>query len=846
MKRSPIRWLSLAILGLGGLGLCAVYALACSYVYLAPSLPTAEKALPVPLRVLTRDGKLISRFSEQRRIPVRYEDIPALVREAVLSAEDDRFFEHHGFDWMGILRALVMDTVTAQAGQGGSTISQQAARNMFLSLDKTARRKLSEVFVTYRMEKDFTKEQILATYLNVVFFGQRSYGIAAAAETYYGRTLDELSVAQAATLAGIIQAPARYNPIVNAPAAEGRRSYVLRRMTHLGYISAATAAAAAREPVATHGYAPKTDVEGAYGAELVRQEIVRRYGPNAVNAGYTVYTTLDETKQTAATRALRQGLMIYDRRYGYRGRVAKLVLSADPSVEDLENGLEKFPVVGELQPAVVTSVADNSAAIYIRNQGAARISWEGLSWARRAVAGGVGAAPRKAADIVQRGDVIYISNDEHGKLQLAQVPAAQAAIVSLDPHDGAILALVGGFDFHSNEFNRVTQAHRQPGSGFKPFLYSAALENGLTAASVMLDMPIVTGGGSDAEDRYRPKNAEGGFGGPMRLREALVHSRNLVSIRVLQRVGFDKVIDYASRFGFDPNAMPRDLTLALGSQLATPLQMATAYAVFANGGFRVEPYLITRIEDATGKVVFEAQPKIACPACEPPPAQAVAAVDAPAPTSPAPAAAATGAAATTTAAAPANPTPSSSAPVPPDRRAPRVITAQNAWLMTDIMHDVAARGTGKATQELGRDDLAGKTGTTDAGTDNWFNGFNANLVATVWLGYDDMRSLGEHEEGATTAVPMWNLYMREALRGTPSARMPRPDGLVDIRISPTTGAPVSPTDPNGITEIFIADHLPEGSQAVYDTAAPSGPAASGTPAGNPARPAGSTGGTPIF
>ncbi len=806
MNSPYLRWLRRIVLAVASLVLVVCFALACTFVYLAPSLPTAETMhnieLAVPLRVYTQGGELVSQIGEQRRIPVRFEDIPPLVREAVLAAEDDRFFEHSGVDWMGLSRAMFKVATSGRAVQGGSTITQQAARQLFLNLNKTLRRKLAELFVTWRMERDFTKQQILATYLNVIFFGQRSYGIAAAAETYYGKKLDELSVAQAATLAGVIQLPTR-NPMTNPRATEGRRSYVLGRMLKLGYIDKATAEAAAKEPVASRGFAPLTDVEAAYVAELARQEIVSRFGQSAINSGYKVFTTLDGHMQTAANNALRLGLIEYDRRYGYRGRLGNVELSSVPAMEELEDRLERFRPVNILQPAVVTEVADTSVQVYIREQGAARINWDGLSWARKPAGKGVGPAVHNAAEIVKRGDVVYVITGEKGNLQLAQLPQAQSALVALNPNSGAILAMVGGFDFYNNAFNRVTQAHRQPGSGFKPFLYSAALENGFTPASVILNQPIVLDDNSDAEEKWRPGNSGGEFGGPTRLREALVRSLNLVSIRILQTIGVDTTINYATKFGFDPQSLPRNLTLALGTQAATPLQMATGYTVFANGGFKVDPYLIARIEDESGKVVFEPQPKLACPTCE--------ATDG-----------------------------AGSASVPADRRAPRVITAQNAWLMSDIMHDVATHGTGRRTQELGRDDLAGKTGTTDKPVrDNWFNGFNSTLVATVWVGYDDERSLGESEEGASTAVPIWNLFMREALRGTPSARMQRPDGLIDLRVSAVTGAPADPGDPDAITEIFIADHLP-GQAGSGD-----GTTTTTTPAGNTGKP-GSAGGEPLF
>jgi penicillin-binding protein 1A len=853
---SYLRWLRWATFGLVGLFLTLSFALACSFVYLAPALPTAENMhsveLAVPLRVYTRTGGLISQIGEQRRIPVSYDQIPDIVRQAVLAAEDDRFFEHSGLDWMGVLRAVLKNVASADAtGQGGSTITQQAARNMFLTLDQTTRRKLSEVFVTYRMERDFTKEQILAIYLNVATFGQRSYGIAAAAETYYGKRLDQLTVSQAATLMGVLPAPSRYNPITNPKAAEVRRNYVLGRMTKLGFIDDATRAAAEKEPVASRGFAPLKDVEADYVAEMARQKIVELYGEAAVNAGYKVYTTLDGRAQAAANRALQIGLIEYDRRHGYRGHLGKVTLPAAADAGELDELLVKFESIGLLLPAVVTKVAETSAEVHIRALGAAKINWDGLSWAQPvSKSGALGARPRKAADVVKRGDVVLVVTDKRGLAQLAQLPRAQAALIALDPEDGAVVSLVGGFDFHHNSFNRVTQARRQPGSGFKPFLYSAALEEGFTPASIILDMPVVRERGDD-EENWRPENSGGGFSGPMRLREALVRSRNLVSIRILQSIGVDAAINHAVKFGFRKESLPRYESLALGVQSASPLEMATGYATFANGGFKVEPYYISRIEDSSGKVVFEAKPKIACTECErqavSPLLETVAVAEAPAteegivvdgaalPADPAvlPEAAPRGPRIRDADAPPAlrelARTQGGPGYLPADRLAPRVLSAQNAWLMSDIMHDVTVRGTAvRATRELKRDDLAGKTGTSQEGRDNWFNGFNTQLVASVWVGFDDDKSLGEGEEGSRTALPIWIHYMREMLRSMPPARMERPGGLIDLRVSPTTGMLADPLDPDAMYETFMLQHQPRMAQPGDSMFAPGAGGASGT------------------
>jgi penicillin-binding protein 1A len=778
--------------------LLGAYALACSYVYLVPSLPSIESMrnveLQVPLRVYTRTGALIAQIGEQRRIPVTYDQIPELVKHAFLAAEDERFFEHHGIDYFGVVRAVLVDVVSGDKSQGASTITMQAARNMFLSLDKTARRKLQETFVTYRMEHEFTKQEIFGLYLNVIFFGQRAYGVAAAAEAFFGKTLDKLDVAEAATIAGLPKAPSRYNPITDPQAATGRRAYVLRRMRELGYINAATAEAANKEPMEARAHAPLFDVEAPYVAEMARLELRQRFGPSAESAGYKVYTTIDGRLQADANRAVRVGLIEYDRRHGWRGPAGHVELPAhgEPDYDDL---VDEYAAIGNLSPAIVLAVADKSARVYVKALGPVEIEWEGLSWARKELRNEtVGPAPKEAAQILARGDVIYVVADGKGHAQLGQIPEAQSALVALDPNDGSIVALVGGFDYFTNKYNRVTQARRLPGSGFKPFLYSAALEHGFTPASVILDAPIVLDG-SGNEDTWRPENVEREFGGPTRMREALVHSRNLVSIRILKEIGIQAAIDYVPRFGFDPKTLPHDLTMALGTMEVTPLDLAAAYAVFANGGYRVLPYFIERIEDGAGQVVWHAAPRRVCPQCEQRAAAGVPGEQ--------------GAQAVRVADA----TQGEPAPLPPAEVAPRVISAQNAYVMDDMMADVIKRGTGVRARSLNRGDIAGKTGTTNEAKDTWFNGFTPFLVATVWVGFDQERPLGEAEEGAHTALPIWINFMGEALKGVTEERRAMPDGIVTLRISPENGTLVSAENPNGVPEIFMADHLPSAQDA---------------------------------
>ncbi len=780
---------------LAGLALVVATLISGAYVFVQPSLPSVEAMrqieLQVPLRVYSRDGKLIAQIGEQRRIPVTYDEVPEMVRQAFIAAEDDQFFQHSGFDYPGIARSLLVNVVPGRRLQGASTITQQTARNLFLTQDRTWRRKVQEMFLTYRIEREFSKQEILGLYLNVISFGKRTYGVAAAADYYFGKDLGELSLAEAATLARVPQAPSRYNPISNPEAAAERRRYVLRRMREIGYIDEATEQRAIAEKVRAREHAQSFDVEAPYLAEMARLELVKRLGAAAQNEGFKIYTTIDPRMQSAANRAVRAGLIDYDRRHGWRGGVERVTLQGTDAEDTLEDLLVGRPSSDPLLPAVVVQVGPKAARVYVRGKGYANIEWEGLSWARRKIGSGTGAAPKAASEIVARGDLVYVTltaTKATGKegatdaappslnARLAQMPEAASALVALKPDDGAILALVGGFDYFdakSGKFNRATQAQRQPGSGFKPFLYSAALENGFTAASLILDAPFVIDD-SSMEEAWRPENSSGEFYGPTRLREALVKSRNLVSIRLLQAIGMSPAMAWAERFGFERARLPRNLTLALGTNSATPLQVATAYAVFANGGYRVQPWFIDRIEDPKGEIVFQAAPRRAgCDAEDN-------------------AAGATG------------------CNLPDALRAPRAISAANAWLMTDFMREAVVRGTGVRARALGRSDIAGKTGTTNESRDTWFNGYSRSVVATVWVGFDQAQPLGEGEEGSRTAVPIWTDFMRDALAGVPQRGWPMPEGLVQARVSLGTGGLASVDDPDGIFETFMLDRMPTG------------------------------------
>ena len=774
-----------------------------AYLFLQPSLPTVEAMrnieLQVPLRVYSRDGKLMAQIGEQRRIPVTYDEVPEMVRQAFIAAEDDQFFRHSGFDYAGILRSLVVNLVPGKRLQGASTITQQTARNLFLTQDRTWRRKVQEMFLTHRIEREFSKQEILGLYLNVISFGKRTYGVAAAADLYYGKKLGELTLAEAATLARVPQAPSRYNPISNPEAAAQRRAYVLRRMREIGYIDEATERAAAVEKVRAREHAQSFDIEAPYVAEMARLELIRRFGAAAQNEGWKIFTSIDSKMQQAANAALREGLLDYDRRHGWRGPLARVTLPEGDAVDALDEVLEGQPSPGKLVPAVVVKVGPKDARLYTRDAGFVDLAWEAISWARPKVGLGTGPSPKRAADVLARGDIVLVSLAKPTppatafKAELAQMPEAAAALVALAPNDGAVRALVGGFDYFDQKvgkFNRATQAKRQPGSGFKPFLYSAALDKGFTTASLILDAPFVIDDPS-MEEAWRPENSSGDFAGPMRLREALVKSRNLVSIRLLQAIGMSPAMQYAERFGFERSTLPRNLTLALGTNSATPLQVAAGYAVFANGGLRIQPWFIERIEDPKGQVVFQAAPRRA--SC------------------------ATGDAAEGADEA-------AGCRLPDEQRAPRAISAANAWLMTDMMREVITRGTGRRALALGRNDLAGKTGTTNEARDTWFNGYNRSLVASVWVGFDQSQPLGEGEEGSRTAVPIWVDFMRGALAGTPQRGWPMPEGLVQARVSPATGELASVDDPSGIFETFLADRMPTGGIL-------GGNEMSGTPAG---------------
>ncbi len=759
-----------------------------AYQYLAPEIPEAASLRDVrtqlPLRVYSRDGKLVAQIGEQRRIPVQFDDIPAVVVDAFLAAEDARFFEHPGVDWQSLLRALLANVSAGSAREGGGTITMQLARNTVLTAEKTLRRKLKEVFLALRLEREFSKQEILTLYLNRIFLGQRAYGIGAAAEVYFDKTVPDLTLAEAAMIAGLPRSPSRDNPVASIERATDRRTYVLRRMLELGKIDQAQHDAAMHETLSNRLHGPIIELEAPYVAEMVRADMLRQHGPEALTAGFSVTTTIDSRLQRAANAATWRTLLEYERRHGYRGPVERIAAAQLGDAATLALVFKRNPGRGSLLPAVTTAVGDRSADFVLRSGAAAVVEWEAMSWARPVInqlQDALGPFPKTPQEVLAVGDVVYLEPLPEGKFRLAQLPAVAGALVALDPNDGAIVALVGGFDFGSSKYNRVIQAQRQPGSAFKPFLYSAALERGFTPATLVNDAPIVLpgGGGAEGGEEWRPQNITRKFYGPTPMREGLVRSRNLVSIRLLRGAGIGFATGHMAQFGFGPQALPANLTLALGTGQVTPLEMARGFAVFANGGALVTPYFVQSVQGANGEQTFAAQPARACSECE---------FDTPVDT--------------------VSSSPSPASPLP--ARAPQAISPANAFVMTDMMTDVVQRGTAqRAAVALKRNDIAGKTGTTSDRRDTWFVGFNADYATAVWVGFDQERSLGENEEGGKTALPMWIYFMEEALRDKPEHRQPEPPGVVRMWVSRASGAPSRAGAPGALFEAFLENFAPQ-------------------------------------
>lgn len=820
-------------LTLTGLFLAGMLTLTGIYAYLAPKLPDIDTLkdvqLQVPLRVFSKEGKLIAEFGEMKRSPLDYNEFPPLLIKAILAAEDYRFFEHPGVDYQGILRAAVNLLRTGERSQGGSTITMQVARNFFLSSEKTFLRKFSEIFLSLKIENEITKQDILALYLNKIYLGKRAYGFAAAAEVYYGKSLQELSLPQLAMVAGLPKAPSRYNPVVNPERAILRRDYVLGRMHDLKFISSENYELAKNTLDDASVYSKEIEAEAPYVAEMVRSEVVKYFGDIAYTAGLQVYTTIDAKLQTAANQALRDSLLAYERRHGYRGTESHIDPFTSPLPDDMSSWdevLAKLPTINGLQSALVFDVDEQSVYAYTDQGNVAYIPWEKLNWARRYIADNhLGPELEKASDVLKIGDIIRITPKRDGCTWLAQIPKVGGAIVSLHPDDGSVLALSGGFDFYQSKFNRVIQAKRQPGSSFKPFIYTAALDKGYTAASIINDAPVVFDA-PGLEDTWRPENYSGKFFGPTRLRQALTKSRNLVSIRLLRDIGIGYAVRYVTRFGFRRADLPRDLSLALGSGALTPMEVATGYTVFANNGHRVQPYFVDRILGPDNELVLKANPVRVCRSCPEPDEEQTNDDNSKTESSVSTESDTTNIAAEPTAAIPAPAiTINKQHPLmlqekywdgmenlegpPALRRAERVLSPQTAFLANTMLRDVILYGTGRRALQLQRKDLAGKTGTTNDQRDAWFSGFNRNVVTISWVGFDNPKPLGNNESGAIAALPMWIDYMRVALHGMEETPLEQPPGLISMRIDATTGLPTQANNRDTIFEYFRADRVPQ-------------------------------------
>ncbi|MEO8305219.1 MAG: penicillin-binding protein 1A [Betaproteobacteria bacterium] len=751
MLRRWLLYIGSVLLGLAAVGaLLGAFVLALLYPTL-PSLETLTDYQPkIPLRIVSAEGDLLGEFGEERRAVVNIGEVPDVMKNAILAAEDERFYSHGGVDYLSVLRAAASNLASGTQ-QGAGTITMQVARNFFLTREKTITRKLREVMLAWKIEESLSKDEILQLYVNQIFLGQRAYGFAAAAQIYFGKALKDVTPAEAAMLAGLPKAPSAYNPVSNPKRAKTRQMYVLRRMHDLKYITDDQFREAQTAPLAVRqGLRETIPVHAEFIAEMARQVVVEAYGEDAYTKGLTVHTTVRRADQEAAYAAVRRGVFEYDRRHGYRGPEAYGSLPADAAEREavLESLFQDASESESLVVAVVTEASTSTVKALLADGEAVEVTGDGLKFAARSLGDKAAATTR-----IRPGAVIRVTHDAKGRWEIAQVPQAEAAFVSVRPKDGAILALVGGFDFDRTKFNHVTQAQRQPGSAFKPFIYSAALEKGFTPATIVNDapffVPAANAGGAD----WEPKNYDGKFEGPMRIRAALAKSKNLVTVRVLQAIGPQYAQDYIARFGFDPKLHPPYLTMGLGAGSVTPMQMVAAFSVFSNGGYRVAPYVIARIVDAKGNVLSEA------------------------------------------------------APVTAGETAERAIDPRNAWIMTSLLKDVVRVGTATRAMSLGRTDLAGKTGTTNENVDAWFCGYNSAIVGVSWIGFDQPRTLGTDETGARAALPIWISYMAKVLKGTPEANLPMPSGILAASINAETGLRA---EAGGLTEYFFAEFPPRG------------------------------------
>jgi len=744
-----LRFLGIPLAILAGLTAVGVLVAALVVALAYPNLPSLEALTEyqpkIPLRIYTADGVLIGEFGEERRAFVAVGEVPTSLKNAIIAAEDERFYQHPGIDYLGVMRAAYTNLSAGRSRQGASTITMQVARNFFLSSEKTLTRKLYEALLAFKIEHSLTKEQILELYLNQIYLGQRAYGFGAAAQIYFGKALNQLSLAELATLAGLPKAPSLYNPISNPQRAKQRQQYVLRRMSELGYITAAQYEEALKAPVRPRREVNEYSIHAEFAAEMVRQALADQYPEEVYTRGFRVYTTIRKSDQEAAYLALRRGVLEYDRQHGYRAPEGYIELPGTVGEDDFDDLLADHPDSDNLLAAVVLAADAKQVQVALRTGEKIDISGEGLRFAARGL--DAKTAPQRR---IRRGAIVRVQRE--GKLwQLVQLPEVESAFIALDPHDGAIRALVGGFDFSRNKFNHVTQAWRQPGSSFKPFIYSAALEKGFTAATIVPDEPVVLEAEETGSQRWEPKNYDGRFEGPMRLRSALAKSKNMVSIRVLEAIGPKFAQEYVTRFGFEQDKHPPYLTMALGAGSVTAWQMARAYAVFANGGYLVQPYFIQKIVDDRGNALALAEPKRA------------------------------------------------------GDETLRVIDARNAFIMDNMMQDVTRIGTGARAARLGRTDLAGKTGTTNEFVDAWFAGYQPSLVAIAWVGFDQPKTLGRNQTGGVVALPIWVGYMEKVLQDIPEAARTMPEGVVTV---PTGPYPPQPGEAKLAPEYFYKEFVP--------------------------------------
>ncbi len=799
-----------------------IFSIGITYLYLKNDLPSVETLkdvrLQTPMRVFSQDGELISQFGEKRRIPLKLDEMHPMLIKAVLATEDSRFYEHPGIDVIGVMRAASVVAATGDYTQGASTITQQLARLFFLSREKKIIRKIKEAFLAIHIEELLTKDEILELYLNRIELGQRAFGVGAAAQVYFGKNMMDLTLSEIAIIAGLPQAPSVLNPVRSPSRARARRNIVLGRMLDEKYITQQEYEQALQEPIVSKLHGAQVTASAPYLAEMVRQEVVARYGEEeAYSKGFQVFTTVDARQQTKAVNALQSNLHAYDERHGFRGAVktvwpAEKVIAADGSISFKEENrlsdeailayLDDQDGIEKLQPAVVTQVLAKSAEVMISGGRKIELPWDGMKWARAFISNErQGNAPSAAGQFLAPGMLIYVREQE-GQWRLSQLPQASSALVAMDPKDGAIRALVGGYSFSQTQFNRVTQANRQVGSNIKPFIYSAALDKGYTLASVINDAPIHEWDEGSGQ-AWRPKNSPEEYDGPIRLREALAKSKNVVSVRMIGGVGIDNTINHLAKFGFHAKDLPRNQTLALGSASLTPLELATGYAVFANGGYLVKPYIITKILDDQNNLIYEHQPVTVCDQCEQLAANASeTTADAVQPAATAPDAA--------VAADPVVTEP----PKPTEQYAPRVISAQNAFLIAESMKSAiwggpGWNGTAHKLKALKRRDVSGKTGTTNDVKDAWFSGFTPDLVITSWVGFDDSESvLGRSvtlggESGATTALPSWQNFAELALENVPEKFPPAPTGIVSVRIDRKTGLLTQASDDSSEFEYFM-------------------------------------------